>query len=198
MSIPPDGRRLTELFFTRESPAKLYFVFQCGTRRKEGLTSWTCMTSRTKSIHPEYAKFIAEEGVPQLQIDQLFRSAESSKYFGWLDFIINHLLPFSFFERETIRTHVKYESMALSRFMDYMSKLATHFEQHIAALLPEKVTVVFDGWSGGSTQYIALFFSFKSSNDLGHSLRLLGFPLLRMSLTYDLRSTLSIYTSFLS
>ena len=111
----------------------------------------------------------------QLQIDQLFRTTKACKYFGWLDFIINNLLPFSFVERETIRTHVKYESTALSTFMDYMSKLTTHVEQKLAVLLPEKVAIVFDGWSSGSTQYIAVFASFKSSNDLGHSVRLLGF-----------------------
>lgn len=140
------------------------------------------MTSNIKSAHPEYVKYIAKDGVSQLQVDQLFCSAKAHKYFGWLDCIVKNLLPFSFVEREAIRTHVKYESMALFTFIDYMSEVTTNVEQKPAALLPEIVAILFDDWSSGSTEYIAVFVSFKSSNDLGHSVRLLGFSSSRMSL----------------
>lgn len=89
--------------------------------------------------------------------------------------IINNLLPFSFVEGETIRTHVKYESLALPTFTDFMSKLTTHVEQKIAAFFPEQVEIVFDGWPSTPTQFVTMTVSFQSSNNLGHSPRLLRF-----------------------
>eukprot|EP00171_Calliarthron_tuberculosum_P020075 IDg20075t1 len=109
------------------------------------------------------------------KINKLFRNTTSKKYFGWFDLIINGLLTFSVCESNVFRSHVKHDSIALSTFMTYLPRLTSNIESRISALLPEKFSIVFDGWTTGSTHYLAVFESFASPSPDGFSLRLLAF-----------------------
>ncbi|KAH9108067.1 hypothetical protein AeMF1_016685 [Aphanomyces euteiches] len=59
--------------------------------------------------------------------------------------------------------------------MKWMEKLSDGVEKKISDLLPDKFAIVFDGWSLGSTHYVAVFVSFPSSDSIGYQKYLLSF-----------------------
>ena len=52
--------------------------------------------------------------------------------------------------------------------MKYMSLLTTALEEHISKLLPEKIPIVFDGWTldGSSTHYVAMYARWWDKNSM--------------------------------
>ncbi|KAH9118961.1 hypothetical protein LEN26_011855 [Aphanomyces euteiches] len=61
--------------------------------------------------------------------------------------------------------------------MKWMEKLSDGVEKKISDLLSDKCAIVFDGWSLGSTHYVAVFVSFPSSDSIGYQKYLLSFAL---------------------
>ena len=57
--------------------------------------------------------------------------------------------------------------------MSYLTKLTTIFEDKIIDILPKTTAPVIEGWSEGSTHYLAVYASFLSNNEYGHRTRLL-------------------------
>ncbi|ETV86973.1 hypothetical protein H257_01991 [Aphanomyces astaci] len=53
--------------------------------------------------------------------------------------------------------------------MKYMHALCYHVERKIASQLPDKFALVHDGWSHGSTHYLAIFATFPSSDPIGYT-----------------------------
>ena len=56
-----------------------------------------------------------------------------------------------------------------------MDKLSTCVEQKLSVVLPDKIAIIFDGWSIGSTHYVAVFASFPSNDAIGYQKYLLSF-----------------------
>ncbi|RHY54374.1 hypothetical protein DYB34_008861 [Aphanomyces astaci] len=56
-----------------------------------------------------------------------------------------------------------------------MHALCTHVERKIASQLPDQFDLVHDGWSHGSTHYLATFATFPSSDPIGYTRTLLVF-----------------------
>ena len=168
------GRRVSELFFTRDGDNTNIFTCRCGTKRKKAGSSYQNLVSHVQSAHPDYLDVLSsDETVAQAQIDKYFQTSKAGNLFGWIDFIVNALLPFSFVEKPIIRDHVKYKPTSLSTFMRYLSLLTEVVEQKIARLLPEKIALVFDGWTSGTSHYLAVFASFPAPNKRGYEMRLL-------------------------
>lgn len=169
------GPRVCEVFYTRDAEQD-YWRCKCGTRRKKVGSSYENLMSHIRSQHPTYKElFKCGLDVSQEQLDRYFLSEKSQAYFGWMDLIINELLPFSFVERPIARKHVKHDKICVTTFMRLMRKLTVHVEQQVAKLLPEHISLVFDGWSAGNTHYVAVFASFPANNLEGYSVRLLAF-----------------------
>lgn len=78
-------------------------------------------------------------------------------YHSWIDFIVGELQLFSCIEREGYHRHSKYDFFSVDTLMKYFPKLTALVEQKVAALLPEKIALVFDGWKTGSVHYFACF-----------------------------------------
>jgi len=79
-------------------------------------------------------------------------------------------------QNPVFRRNVKHEPMGLTTLMSYLTGLTKLVETRIKDLLPEKFSLVFDGWSAGSTHFVAVFASFTSEKeDSGYETRLLGF-----------------------
>ena len=57
--------------------------------------------------------------------------------------------------------------------MRYLPRLTELVENKIAAQLPDKISLIFDGWSFASTHYTAVFAAFPSDNSVGYTTRLL-------------------------
>ncbi|RHY57120.1 hypothetical protein DYB38_014335, partial [Aphanomyces astaci] len=56
-----------------------------------------------------------------------------------------------------------------------MHALCAHVERKIASQLPDQFALVHDGWSHGSTHYLAIFATFPSSDPIGYTRTLLAF-----------------------
>lgn len=171
---PGEGKQISEAFFKRESPHSNIYSCLCGTKRRRTGTSYQNLLSHIQSAHPEYESMLSSsDDLTQVQLDEYFSTSKSKSLFGWFDFIINGLLPFVFVEKQIIRRHVKHDPPSLSTFMKYLNLLTRHVETKIAAILPNKIALVFDGWSTDSVHYLAVFASFSSSNQNGYDTRLL-------------------------
>lgn len=172
-----DGRRLAELFFTKDSNNNGYWKCRCGVKRKKSNSSYANLLSHIRTSHQDYEELLSADGdVSQCQIDRFFLSSTSKSYFGWFDLVINGLLPFSFVENPVARLHFKHPPISLSTLMRHLPRLTELVEAKVAALLPPTFAIVFDGWSTASTHYLSVFASFPSATaDNGYNLRLLAF-----------------------
>lgn len=178
--MPPNelrGRQLALLFYTRDSPTSDYWTCRCGNRRKKIATSYSNLVSHITTAHKDYELIVSSDtDHTQRSIDAYFQSKKADNYFGWYDFIINALLPFSFVQKPIIRDHVKYMPMALSTFMRYLPRLTQVVEEKVAARrLPQQFAIVLDGWTSGSTQFLAVFASFVADLKEGYETRLIAF-----------------------
>lgn len=54
-----------------------------------------------------------------------------------------------------------------------MRKIMINLEDKIKDCLPERVAVVFDGWSGGNTHYVGVFETYPHKNVIGFRMHLL-------------------------
>eukprot|EP00171_Calliarthron_tuberculosum_P003101 IDg3101t1 len=168
------GKRVCDLFFTRDSTNSNVFMCQCGTKRKRSGTSYSNMLSHVQSSHADaYQRVLTGERVSQSQLDGYFSTTKSGHLYGWLDFIINGLLPFSFVEKRLIRKHVKHDPPSLNTFMKYLGLLTKLVERKVSDLLPDNIALVFDGWTADSTHYLAVFATFPLCDGEGFGTRLL-------------------------
>ena len=169
------GKPVAELFFERENESNI-FTCKCGTKRKRTGTSYQNLLSHVQSSHPNYfAQLQSGEELTQKNLHDYFTTTKSNNIYGWLDLILNGLLPFSFVEKNLIRQHVRHSSLSLNTFMKYVRLLTEHVEEKIAKILPPKFAFVFDGWSTNSTNYLAIFATFPTRNSRIYDKRLLTF-----------------------
>lgn len=68
---------------------------------------------------------------------------------------------------------MKHEHISISFLMRNLPKLTEIVEVKLSQLLPRKIALVFDGWTHGSTHYLAVFASFPTDNSVGFDTRLL-------------------------
>ena len=149
--MPPTsrvGKRVCPLLFTRESPTSSMYVCKCGTKRKRSGTSYNNLLTHVQSAHPNaYRTILADNSTAQCELEDYFCTSKSSQLYGWMDLVINSLLPFSFVESPKIRKHVKHESISVNTFMKYLALTTEIVEEKIAVILPDAFALVFDGWS---------------------------------------------------
>lgn len=90
--------------------------------------------------------FDAEDPTLYTKIKPFCRT-KFGKCVGWFDLIINGLLPFSAWESKGFCAHVEHESLALSTFVMYLSRLTALVKARFSEPVPDKFTVVFNGWT---------------------------------------------------
>ena len=177
--MPPtlgNGKKISELFFKRETQNSNVFVCMCGTKRKKTASSYQNLVSHVVSAHPNYAELLKSKNPhEQIYMEQFFNTSKSTSTYGWFDMIVNAFLPFSYVEHPIIKNHVRHDNMSLSSFMKYSKMLTEEVEKKISLELPSKFALVLDGWTCDSTHYLAMFASFKVIRNAEHSVRLLCF-----------------------
>ena len=92
-----NGRRISELFFSKESDDSNIYVCQCGTKRKKTGSGSQNLVSHVQTAHREYEELFQSQGqLTQLQMEKFYTTSKSSNLHGWFDFIINGLFRFFF------------------------------------------------------------------------------------------------------
>ena len=103
-----------------------------------------------------------------------FSISKSEHIHGWIDFVVNGLMPFSYIEKDVIRNHIKNEPFSRNTVMKYLSLLTQCGERKICNMLPNRFAIVFGGWSSGITHYLCVFAKFPSRKNRGYESRLLA------------------------
>lgn len=72
------------------------------------------------------------------------------------------MLPFSFCKNPTIRKHCRHVSICQKTLMNYNHQLTSVVEKKISNALPDKVSIIFDGWLVKYTHYVAIISFYQS------------------------------------
>jgi hypothetical protein len=138
------------------------FKCQCGITRTQDLKKgYSNLISHIYSQHPDWQEIM---GTSNLGGPNVFVNKKANTIFAWLEWIVMENLPFSFIERDLTRKNTKLDALCVDSLSKYMRLLNDQVEEKIAKSLPEKFGIIIDGWSEGSTHYIALFAEYSIDN----------------------------------
>ncbi len=155
------GKRLADLFFTRESPGSKTWLCKCGVKRVQNGSGYTNLCSHIFIDHESQLNSL--KTLPDKPIEECFWPKRVKYIHDWLEIEMMMLLPFSFFENPFARRHLKSDSMSKNTFMKYLGSVTQVVERQIRILLPDTFALVFDGWTCGSTHYLAIFASYSTA-----------------------------------
>ena len=170
------------------------------TQSEEDCSKWTCLCGRIRTVRTgggytnfvshvmshhsnDYKLLLEEYENGQLQsssqrysTSSFFYSQRSHQLHCWLDLCINGLLPFSIVNNDVFKRNVRFQAMSINTLQKYIEKLTRVVEKKISKLLPSRFAVIFDGWSAGTTHYVAVFASFPDiSKEHGYETVMLAF-----------------------
>lgn len=157
------SRRVADVFYTNSPKKSNTYRCRCGKKRKKCATSYSNLLSHVLAAHldhfdlPTHDTFSSQECV-----DNHFKTTKTFRVFGWLEYIIKGLLPFSYVQKPVIKKHIVHNTISLSTFLKY-TRLPTEFVEKKIVVSPEKLSLIFDGWSSDGTHYFAAFASFLST-----------------------------------
>ena len=152
---------------------------QCGTVRSIKGGGLTNILSHIKAAHKDHVLTVrAAKGPSSQTLVNTFYTDKSRAIFQWLRFMVRNYLPLSYLDdKENQRIH-SLQPISAKTFKKYALEVVQKVERRIAAVLPDKFGIVIDGWSQGSTHYVAIFAAFEESGEL-------VMPLLAMTPPFD-------------
>ena len=108
-------------------------------------------------------KAYVSSNVPSGGIQSFFLPKISSRardIYEWMLGIVEHCLPFSFVENEWARRNLKVSWISRPSLMKMLTKTSNLVAKKIRDSLPPTLGIVIDGWSEGTTHYVAVFCTF--------------------------------------
>ena len=130
------------------------FKCKCGKilKQKKG-TGWSNLMVHIRTQHE------TTPSGPQNTLD-FMQCKKSQTIHDWIEWICMELRPFSFVESEYVKKNVKLEAISKNTLQKYMHLLTKKVEQEIIKAMPEKIALIVDGWTSGSTHYLGVMASF--------------------------------------
>ena len=178
-----DPKSVTLRYFTKISDDGNSSTWQCQGKvgedvckkkiiRQKG-AGYTNTFNHVKSHHPEWNEDWSQK---KLGFVNAVSIAPVENIYGWVHWITEGLKPFSFVTEATTRTYTKLKPICTNTLLKHMHGIAKQVEEKISLLLAEKkFAILIDGWSKGSTHYVAIFASYADTNSNGYSTVLLAF-----------------------
>lgn len=80
-------------------------------------------------------------------------SSKAKNLYSWLDWIVTNDLPFSTVEKQTFRKYSNLAPISTKTLMKYLQLTVQKVTASLTTLLPDRIGVVFDGWSDGSSTH---------------------------------------------
>ncbi|ETV74695.1 hypothetical protein H257_10811 [Aphanomyces astaci] len=160
------GKQLALAFFTQKAPGSSTWVCRCGKERIQNGSGYTNMCSHITQCHPEHLELYAGGEHNELILRYATIPKKSKTIFDWLKWVTELLLPFSFVANQIVRRYTNLDPISRTTFMKYLGLCTSVVEQNIREKLPDAFALVFDGWSHGSTHYVAVFATFPSDHKL--------------------------------
>jgi hypothetical protein len=125
---------------------------------------WTNAMSHLKDKHPDYEKVMKDCDNDQSKLEHYF-CTKTKTVFGWLELITSLNLPIDFITKKVARKYIRLNKISRNSFMKYAQKVTELTERKIAAILPKKFGIVFDGWTENGKHFVALFARFLNEDD---------------------------------
>ena len=95
-------------------------------------------------------------------------SAKAVRIHSWLETIIMTHQPFSFCENKYLRRHLKESGICTKTLKTYMQLITDRVEKRIAKTVSGKLGLVFNRWTCSTTNYVEVFATFETENELGY------------------------------
>lgn len=177
------GKRVRDEFYTKLNSESNTYVCKCGCKRKVSGHGYTNLVDHVRRDHPdELRDFLAAVGKGEVSISSastkghsIFFRKQTVHLHGWIHFVVMGLQPFSIVSNPVLCQHTKYDTITLPTLNKYLGRLTKAVEVKISKLLPEKFSIVLDGWTSSSTHYVAIFATFPSDSEINYDKILLGF-----------------------
>jgi hypothetical protein len=145
---------------------------RCGKNRAKGRGWSNLMDHLTRAHSDTLGDAKKKETGPIVH----FFPKKNTNLFGWVQWIVSDLLPFSFCERPMTRKFTRLSPISTESLLQAMNDLTTKVENKIRKRLPSVFAVMFDGWSSGGTHYLSVFAVWPDSKSShGYSRALLSF-----------------------
>lgn len=169
-TLSTNSKSISEFFFNRTEDL-LWECKKCHkTKAKSG--GWTNLLSHIRSCigsdyedqYNEHKKLTASStNAPTFFIKVSEREKEVYK---WVEFVVMKNLPVSFVDCPYTRDVTRLRNISSQTLRAIILDLLAVVNETIQAELPSKFTIVFDGWTEGSTHYIGIAAAYlKASSD---------------------------------
>jgi hypothetical protein len=82
--------------------------------------------------------------------------------FHWIEWIVMHSLPLQVVDNSLTQEGMKYKPITSKLLCKHILATAKMMSESIAEKLPDKIALVFDGWTVGLVHYIGISASYSS------------------------------------
>lgn len=158
-------KEICDFYFTQESVTGGVgtFVCTCGISKKQKTASgYTNLQVHINTHHKNWYEEMQSVHLDMNNNLTKFLDRKSLNIFGWMEWVVMENREFNFTEKPLTNKYTKLERISTETFMKYLELLTAEVEKIIIGLLPNNFGVLFDGWSEGSTHYIALFATYTT------------------------------------
>ncbi len=177
------GKRVKDQFFTQVSLDGLIWRCKCGKERNDSLRGYENFVSHVRTAHPEDLTALISDTHSSNKTSErstdcrtLFYSQKTLNINGWMSLVVKALLSFNTTNNPEFRIFFRYGHIDVKTVSKYMDLLTAKVEEKVAAILPKKLAINFDGWSAGVTHYVAVYCTYPSkSSEAGFDQLLLAF-----------------------
>jgi hypothetical protein len=161
MKRKKESNKLFKAYFFEKISEDEYTCRLCQKSRsaKKG-TGCSNLMEHLRTNHPNFEQLMKDH--PDASTLPAYIDTRAANMSSWLDWIIGDGLYFATVEKESYRKYSNLEKISTETLMKYIRELTTEVEQEIKNILPDKFTIIFDGWTldGTSTHFIAMFARF--------------------------------------
>ena len=147
-----------------------FWQCKCKEKVKRSSSGWGNLHLHVTRRHPDHLAemrqaHLQREWLPDsgFQVDRSqvritsFVPRGADKIYGWLDWVISNLFPFSFVENAKNREYSHLDKTDHKTLMKYMFLLVKRVERKIANEMPKKIGLMFDGWSENRYHFVGIF-----------------------------------------
>ncbi len=150
-------------------------------KRKDSLRGYENFVSHVRTAHPEDLTALVSDTHSSNKTSERSTDCRTLFYIqktlnSWMSLVVKALLPFNTTNNPEFRSSSRYGHIDVKTFSKYMDLLTAKVEEKVAAILPNKLAINFDGWSAGVTHYVAVDCTYPSkSSEPGFDQLLLAF-----------------------
>lgn len=196
----PTSKQIINQFYTRKRPGAEAYVCECGKTVKGQKNGFTNLLNHIRNHHADHLEIFTRSFHSNAELTGIlahFSPKKGRNVFGWMEKVILKLRPFSIVEDKIERKYCNLSPICTKTFISYMRRLVGVVEGKVTARLPEKFALVFDGWSCGSTHYLAVFASVPAENEHGFEYFMLTMSPFQDETSLDANEHLEFLTSTL-